>query len=226
MSVVRKVRSAGIGIALAAVALLGFATPAAAHDALIGSDPETGASVEVAPGQVTLTFSADLMADGAEAHVYAGSDPASAAASGAQDWAAGPAAVDGATLVIPLAEAVPAGEYSVNWRVVSSDGHPISTSDAPIISFTVTTGAATEAPASEAPVSETPAADAEAAPAVPGTDTVPVSPSPSVEPVAPTPATSDEPLSPVVVWTIVIGGVVVLALVGFIVKIGRKKPTP
>lgn len=56
----------------------------------------------------------------------------------------------GATVRQPLAEGLPAGAYTVDWRVTSGDGHPITGS----IGFTVAEGAAPStapAPSSAAP---------------------------------------------------------------------------
>jgi hypothetical protein len=45
--------------------------------------------------------------------------------------------VDGATVVQPLTADLPAGGYTVDWRVTSADGHPLSDRFA----FTVAGGA-------------------------------------------------------------------------------------
>ena len=87
MSASSRFRSVFVGAAVVLLATLGFASPAAAHDALSGSDPATGTSVEVAPAQITLNFTADLMPDGAEAQVFASTDPVAASQAGEQDWA-------------------------------------------------------------------------------------------------------------------------------------------
>ena len=46
--------------------------------------------------------------------------------SGSRDWVADSPAVEDMTATVELDEALPDGEYEVLWRVVSSDGHPIS----------------------------------------------------------------------------------------------------
>lgn len=133
------------GMAIAAIAVFTFASPASAHDALDGSEPETGAVVEVAPDQITLNFTADLMAGGAAAEVFEGTDTVASSGTGTEkNWAEGDVIVDGASMIVPLASDMPAGTYSVNWRAVSSDGHPITTSSAAIVTFTVTTGVVAE----------------------------------------------------------------------------------
>ena len=211
MSVSSRLRLVLVGTAVALLATVGLAAPASAHDALDGSDPATGASVEVAPTQITLTFTADLMPDGAEAQVFASTDPVAASQAGETDWSAGAAVVDGASLVVPLRDDMPAGTYSVNWRVVSSDGHAISTSSAEIVSFTVTQGAA---------ATETPSATPSATPAATPAPQATASADATAEP---TGATDEMPgLSPMVIWALVIGGVILLALLAVIVRLTRK----
>ena len=212
MSVSSRLRSVLVGSAVVLFATLGIAAPASAHDALDGSDPAPGSSVEVAPAQVNLSFTAELMPDGAEAQVFEGADPVAASQAGATDWSAGAAVVDGTSLIIPLQEAMPAGTYSVNWRVVSSDGHAISTSSAAIVSFTVTTGSVPEPSAEQTPsASPEPSATATAD-------------------VAPTPAATDDSsaadalpgVSPLVIGALVIGGAILLALLAVIIRVARK----
>lgn len=42
------------------------------------------------------------------------------------NWVDGDVRLDGATAAAPLKANLPDGNYQVRWRVVSSDGHPIS----------------------------------------------------------------------------------------------------
>ena len=212
MSASSRFRSVFVGAAVVLLATLGFASPAAAHDALSGSDPATGTSVEVAPAQITLTFTADLMPDGAEAQVFASADPVAASQAGERDWAAGDAVVDGMSLIIPLQEGLPVGTYAVNWRVVSSDGHAISTSSAEIISFTVTQGV----PAVDPVPTAEPTPEATTAPAA--TATPDATPSPE----ATTGADELPGVSPIVIWALVIGGVILVALLAVIIRFARR----
>lgn len=102
----------------ALVLLLGVvgAVPASAHDRLLGSDPADAAVVERAPASVVLTFNADQLPVGAAVVVR---DAAGA------DRADGDPVVDGATVTQALQPGLPAGAYTVQWRSVSGDGHPI-----------------------------------------------------------------------------------------------------
>lgn len=111
-------RLAAIGAAtLAAIGLtLAAATPALAHDELI----DKGLEVDAATGDLTainLVFSNDIMPVGTEILV---TDDTGADAASADPEISGPNVRQG--LDAPLA----AGTYRAVWRVVSSDGHPIS----------------------------------------------------------------------------------------------------
>ncbi|MGC0376355.1 copper resistance protein CopC [Streptomyces sp. SAI-229] len=100
--------------------VLGGAAPASAHAALRGSDPGDGSVVESAPRRLTLTFteSVGLLDDSFRVYgpdnrrVHLG-EPRHA--DGASDTAR-------ADLPGGLAD----GTYTVAWRVVSADSHPVS----------------------------------------------------------------------------------------------------
>ncbi|CAN5223175.1 hypothetical protein BH20ACT5_BH20ACT5_21400 [soil metagenome] len=105
-------------IVLALLAAQGLvAPPAAAHNALASTTPADGAELPTVPAEVTLTFDGPVSPDFAQV-VVTGPDGAG--------WQAGAPRVSGATVTQPLAEPALAGTYEVGWRVVSSDGHPIS----------------------------------------------------------------------------------------------------
>lgn len=116
------------GRALAAGALLGgviaaaglsiAAMPALAHNYPVASSPAEGETVVEQPGVVSLTTNDELLdlGDGASLDVL-GPD--------GRHYASECASLDGATVSAPAALGEP-GEYTVHWRVVSTDGHPIS----------------------------------------------------------------------------------------------------
>ena len=127
--------SVRIGAArIAAWAVLGIAAlivlpaaPASAHAELIGSSPKDGATVKTLPRQVQLEFSEEI---GTPAFVEV-------KAADGTDVTAGDPDVLGATVTVPLTGAGPAGSYTIDYRVVSADGHPVSDE----LTFDVTTGA-------------------------------------------------------------------------------------
>ena len=110
----------GFAAAVAALALfaalLVTASPAAAHDELTGSTPADGEVVQVAPGAVELTFSNVPAAIGSEVRVLDAEGT---------DWAEGDVRILDNVAVQKLRSGAPAGSYTVQWRVVSSDAHPI-----------------------------------------------------------------------------------------------------
>ncbi|MFF7970370.1 copper resistance protein CopC [Streptomyces sp. NPDC007905] len=100
--------------------LLGTAAPASAHAALRETDPADGTVLRSAPRQVTLTFteSVGLLTD--SFRVY---DPENhRVRTGEADHAPGRSDTARASLPARLGT----GTYTVAWRVVSADSHPVS----------------------------------------------------------------------------------------------------
>ncbi|MFJ3643670.1 copper resistance CopC/CopD family protein [Streptomyces sp. NPDC090108] len=105
---------------LGVLGVLGTAVPASAHAALRGTDPEDGTVIAHAPRHVTLTFteSVGLLTD--SFRVY---DPGNhRLRTGAADHAPGRSDTARVTLPADLRD----GTYTVAWRVVSADSHPVS----------------------------------------------------------------------------------------------------
>ncbi len=105
---------------------------ARAHDALVGSSPDAGATLDAAPTEIELQFSGAIQELGTQVAVTA-SDGTSVVD--------GPVQVDGTGVVQPLTPDLPAGDYTVEWRATSADGHPLSDE----FSFTVAGGASASA---------------------------------------------------------------------------------
>jgi copper transport protein len=89
---------------------------ASAHASLIGTEPAEGAVLDVAPEQVTLSFTEPVepIEDG-----YRLFD-----ANGAIEMLEVEGA--GSDVILSLPDELGDGSYAVAWRVVSADGHPIS----------------------------------------------------------------------------------------------------
>lgn len=199
-------------IALAAALLTAFLVlfaplSASAHDSLTASSPEADSTVDTLPTELALTFSAKLI-DGDGATEVVVTDASGTAVTD------GPATVNGAIVTQPLVAEAAAGEYTVLWKVVSSDGHPISEE----FSFSVansTESTSTPEPTSESTAEPTaePTAAAPTATAGPGTD---VSPSPEAEETSP---------STVMIWVLAIAGVlVIVGIIVWLVIRGRRGP--
>ncbi|CAM5434388.1 hypothetical protein SVIOM342S_09235 [Streptomyces violaceorubidus] len=100
--------------------LLGGAGPASAHAALGSTDPGDGAVLQRPPGHVTLTFSESV---GLRDDSFRVLDPGGhRVRTGAAGHADGRADTARAALPGELGE----GTYTVAWRVVSADSHPVS----------------------------------------------------------------------------------------------------
>jgi len=121
----RNLRAVLVATALAwgvaaVVGALG-ATPASAHDYLVSSSPSDGSTVASAPTNVTLSFNdVVLSTPGGTANAVEVTGPGKDDTHREQ----GAPVVDGRDVVTAVTLAG-AGRYTVQWRVVSADGHPI-----------------------------------------------------------------------------------------------------
>lgn len=130
-------------VLLAALAVLVPASPARAHDEMLGSDPAAGTTVDSLPAELRLTFSGAIAPDAGASEVQV-TDAAGTSLTGGE-----PAAQDN-VLSQPLTGEA-SGAVTVLWKVVSSDGHPISGE----FSFTVTGAPAPTETAAPAPTETT-----------------------------------------------------------------------
>jgi copper transport protein len=110
-------RRVALSATLAVFFALLFASPAAAHAELVNIYPANGAQLTRPPTEVRMTFteSVNLVGDGIRLIDHIG------AAVPTPDPTA-----DGRTVTWPMPADLPEGPYVVTWRVVSSDGHPVS----------------------------------------------------------------------------------------------------
>ncbi|MFE6846812.1 copper resistance protein CopC [Streptomyces sp. NPDC057686] len=119
-SVARKSAAVLALVAALCALILGGAGPALAHAGLSGSDPADGALLDAAPKQVTLTFTESVsFPDGSLRVLSPANDRVNPRPAQHADGHANTARV---ALEGNLAQ----GTYTVAWRVVSADGHPIS----------------------------------------------------------------------------------------------------
>lgn len=201
----------------AAAALIAGAPAAYAHDRLLSSDPAEGAVLNQAPTQAVLTFSADVEEVGTVVELQ--DDTGQAVAVPAST-------VQGADVTTDLPGDLQGGEYSLIYRVTSSDGHPISGQVAFTLPATAPTPSATPTPPST--------------PAQPSTAPTPTAPS-GPPTTGPAPTSSDAPASATAAsdeelpWTPVLIALAVLVMGGAaaVVAVRRKgtttpahRPTP
>lgn len=129
---------------LTVCALLGLTQPALAHNVLISSDPAEGASLDAGPARVTLTFDQGITTGEVNQIVLTGP--------GGTRWTQGPVEVDRTVATAEVEPLGPAGKYTIGYRILSADGHPVSGE----IAFTLTR-AGTGSPVQESTPAGTPA---------------------------------------------------------------------
>lgn len=111
-------------VAVVWLVLLGGATPATAHAVLTDSDPASGEVLDRAPRQVRLTFSEEVTVADDGLRVL---DPQGRRVDdGAPRRARGDAPGTRPGWAVPLRDGLPRGTYTVAWRAVSADSHPVS----------------------------------------------------------------------------------------------------
>ncbi|MER7493863.1 copper resistance protein CopC [Streptomyces pharetrae] len=113
-------RPALLAALLTLLVLLGSAPPAAAHAALSGTDPRDGTVLKTAPRQLTLSFTESVGLLDGSVRLF-GPDNRRVRIDEARH------APDGDdTVRVTLPDGLRSGTYTVAWRVVSADSHPVS----------------------------------------------------------------------------------------------------
>ncbi|WP_454728328.1 copper resistance CopC family protein [Cellulosimicrobium protaetiae] len=133
--------AAALALGLTAALTTLTAAPASAHDRMLTSDPADGSQLATPPTAITLTFNTEPLP--VEPQVVVSDSAGTVVTQGAPT-------IEGSTATLALDPAVALGgdTYTVAWRVVSSDGHPIEGT------FAFTVAAQPEAPVSEEPTEE------------------------------------------------------------------------
>lgn len=196
-----------IGVAaLAAAPVAGLsltmAAPAGAHDVLIGSSPEDKSTVSESPDVVELTFNGPVSNEFVQVVVLDADQT---------EHQQGDADIVGGTVTQPV-DTLMDGAYTISYRVVSSDGHPITGT----LSFTVAGSGAAEP----------------SEPAAPSPEPTPSEPAASSEPAdaSPTPASAvtsaDDGIGATTVVLVVAGAAVVIAGIAYLATGGRRRGQP
>lgn len=97
--------------------LIYVSVPAYGHDVLVGSVPNKNQTLLESPTEILLTFNNNLFDIGASFAVRDANNV---------EYSTGEAVILDNTVTQNLRSDISSGEYTVAWRVVSSDGHPIS----------------------------------------------------------------------------------------------------
>lgn len=114
---VSRARALAILFGITLVALLLHPSPASAHSVLLGTVPSDEEQLAGAPESVSLTFNEDITELGTEVIVTT---------EDGEVVSEGKVKITGPTISQDLTDARPKGAYTVTWRAVSADGHPIS----------------------------------------------------------------------------------------------------
>ncbi|MFI6386181.1 copper resistance protein CopC [Nonomuraea sp. NPDC050547] len=138
---------------LACAAVGGWIAPAQAHNVLVSSDPRADAVLTAAPQRVTLVF---------DQPVRQGYAQIGLTGPGGEALTAGATVVAKERVSVPLKALTANGAYVVGYRILSSDGHPVTGQ----VRFTLKLSA----PAGEAPPDGRPGATAVAQPATGSAD--------------------------------------------------------
>ncbi|MEV5754458.1 copper resistance protein CopC [Actinoallomurus sp. NPDC052308] len=111
----RRVARLGASIGAAVLILVLAASPASAHATLSSSSPADGAIVSTLPSAVTLTFDEPVRPVAADVRVL---DPTGTGVAGTVTGA-------GPKVTIGLRGSGAQGTYTLTWRVISADSHPV-----------------------------------------------------------------------------------------------------
>lgn len=136
----RRARLAAASLLVLAVTLAAILTAgaASAHAARVSTDPADNAAVSAGPAHVTAVFNESLQTTFA-AMTVVGPD--------GNLWSSGQPQVHGAVVSVGVRPLGPTGNYTVNYRVTSADGHVVAGS----WSFRLTTpGTGTPGPMADA----------------------------------------------------------------------------
>jgi copper resistance protein C len=117
MNRLRALARLALLLAAMLVAALSAAQVASAHATRVESEPADGAVLTTGPDHVSATFNERLQTNFA-AMTVVGPD--------ASLWSSGDPRVQGAVVSVNVRPLGPAGSYTVNYRVTSADGHPVS----------------------------------------------------------------------------------------------------
>lgn len=115
-SLTRSAAAAILAVVLAVMTAVSLAPTASAHTDLTSSDPADGAELSVPPTAITLVFAQSMQEYGAQL-VLTGPD-------GAPQPLSAPV-FDGATVRSEVGPLTLGGGYTIAYRIVSTDGHPI-----------------------------------------------------------------------------------------------------
>ncbi|MCZ2403354.1 copper resistance protein CopC [Paenarthrobacter sp. Z7-10] len=123
----RRLSTVVLTAAVLLLALFGAAPAASAHDVAESTSPADGSTVADMPDKVSITLNNTPGALGSAIQINDANG---------RNWAEGPVQVVDHVATQQVMAGAPAGKYTVLWRLVSSDSHPVDGT----FSFTTTGG--------------------------------------------------------------------------------------
>jgi methionine-rich copper-binding protein CopC len=129
-----------VGLVASSAAVLAVAPGASAHSVLLSSSPEDKATLSTAPTEVVLTFNEPIQGTTMQLAVTGAAETSVTTQK---------PTVAGTVITQKLPADLPNDVYTVAYRVISVDGHPVAKS----LSFTVNDPSSTAAPITEGPPS-------------------------------------------------------------------------
>ncbi|MFC4854850.1 copper resistance CopC family protein [Actinophytocola glycyrrhizae] len=106
-------------LVLTGLGMFALVPAASAHNSLTGSNPADKAVLDTGPAEVVLTFDQPVQeGEGLNTIAVTGPD--------GEQWQGGGATVDSNVVSAPVRELGPSGVYTIGYRIVSADGHPVS----------------------------------------------------------------------------------------------------
>ena len=107
-------------IALVLLASVGLGSTASAHDLLVDIEPKEGSVITTSSFEARLTFNNPLLVVADEVNAEL-----AIRLQGSEDWVNQEVNIEGSELLATVVLNEP-GRYELRWKVVSSDGHPIT----------------------------------------------------------------------------------------------------
>lgn len=203
---------AGVGAGLGLLLLVAVAPSASAHDRLVESDPASGAVLTAAPSDVVLTFNVEVQPLGTVLELRN---------SDGEQASSAETTVSGREVSLPVSADLSDDDYTLLYRVTSSDGHPISGE----VPFTLESAAASpgaNATTSPGPVStSTPGESVTPSPAASAATTEPGRPTQTGQN-----GQSDSVAVPAAAgfpWAVGLGALVVVAVLAGVGVAGRRR---
>ncbi len=197
----RTLRRALAAMAMTALTVLALAGPAAAHSSQLESSPKPGAVLDQAPTEVSVRFDSPLMDVGAAVVVRSADGIV---------VSTGTPRISHSSIAVDVRPDAAPGRYVVAYRVVSQDGHTVTST----FDYTVRGEASLAASPPASRASDPPTATPSVEPAATSSSSGPAAADPADPAAAP---------SPLVIGILALAAAVVLAALAAAIRAARRR---